>query len=182
MKKIVTALAAITFAGAAGVAQAVDISQAPQTIDLSSGSNMFSRVFSGMNDGNTFTDRYNFTATANSSLSSYVTSLIMPPATKGLSFTDFTLYNSGGPLQTGTKVFEGPLNLWTNAATHLQAANYYLLVSGSVAGNESVRYDGAIHIQQVAAVPEPETYGMLLGGLAILGVVARHRKTSNRAT
>jgi hypothetical protein len=27
-------------------------------------------------------------------------------------------------------------------------------------------------------VPEPETYGMLLGGIALLGVVARRRKQS----
>ena len=177
MKKTLTALAAIAFAGTVGMAQAADISLAPQTIDLTGGSNVFSRVIAAMNDGNTFTDRYNFTATAGSSLSGYVTSFIMPPATQGLALTDFSLYTSGGTLtQTGTKVFDGPLYLLTNAANNLQAANYYLLVSGKVTGDGSVRYDGALNLQPAAPVPEPETYGMLLGGLAVLGLVARRRK------
>jgi hypothetical protein len=30
----------------------------------------------------------------------------------------------------------------------------------------------------VAAVPEPETYAMLLGGLALVGAIARRRKTA----
>jgi hypothetical protein len=30
---------------------------------------------------------------------------------------------------------------------------------------------------EVAAVPEPETYAMMMAGLAMIGVVARRRKT-----
>jgi hypothetical protein len=30
-------------------------------------------------------------------------------------------------------------------------------------------------------VPEPETYGMLLGGLGVLGFLARRRKQSQQA-
>jgi hypothetical protein len=31
---------------------------------------------------------------------------------------------------------------------------------------------------QVAAVPEPETYAMLLAGLGLVGAIARRRKTA----
>ena len=182
MKKLMTACAAIALTGAMGMAQAADISQAPVTIDLSSGSNVFSRVIDSRNAGNTFTDRYDFTATAGSSLSAFVSALATPPLTQGVSLTGFTLYTSGGSsLQDGTKVFSGPINLWTNAAANLQAANYYLLVSGSVLGNGVARYDGALDLKPAAAVPEPETYGMLLGGLAVLGMVARRRKSDSAA-
>ena len=33
----------------------------------------------------------------------------------------------------------------------------------------------------VTAVPEPETYGMMVGGLALLGFMARRRKAKNAA-
>lgn len=33
----------------------------------------------------------------------------------------------------------------------------------------------------VTAVPEPETYGMMIGGLALLGFMARRRKAKNAA-
>ena len=180
MKKSMTALAAIAFAGAMGMAQAADISQAPTTIDLSSGSNVFSRVFSAQNDGNTFTDRFNFTATAGASLSAFVSSFMNPADTHGVALTGFSLYDSGGTVvQSGNKVIGTPLNLWTNAASNLQASNYYLLVSGNIVGHGVTRYDGAVNLT-AAPVPEPETYGMLLGGLAVLGLVARRRKSDPR--
>jgi len=179
MKKSMTALAAIAFAGAMGMAQAADISQAPVTIDLSSGSNVFSRVFSSQNDGNTFTDRFNFTATAGSSLSAFVSSFMNPADTHGVALTGFSLYNSAGTaIQSGTNAMSGPINLWTNGASNLQASNYYLLVSGNIVGHGVTRYDGALNLTPATApVPEPETYGMLLGGLAVLGLVARRRKS-----
>ena len=182
MKKSMTALAAIAFAATAcvgpmGMARAADISQAPVTIDLSSGSNVLWRVFSAQNDGNTFTDRFNFTAGAPSALTSFVFSFTNPAETHGVALTGFTLYNGAGTaLQTGSKIFGAPLNLWTNTASNLGASNYYLLVSGSILGNGGARYDGGVSLA-AAPVPEPGTYGMLLGGLGGLGLLARRRKS-----
>ncbi len=39
-------------------------------------------------------------------------------------------------------------------------------------------YIGNLIYQGVSAVPEPQSYGMLLAGLGIMGVLARRRKTS----
>ncbi|WP_374357517.1 FxDxF family PEP-CTERM protein [Pseudoduganella danionis] len=50
---------------------------------------------------------------------------------------------------------------------------FTLKLWGTVTGAPaSANYNGTLTI---TAVPEPETYGMLLGGLALLGVVARRK-------
>lgn len=51
------------------------------------------------------------------------------------------------------------------------------LLTLTVIGTQGVggSYSGGINLQ-VTPVPEPETYGMMLGGLALLGYMARRRK------
>ncbi|EEF23554.1 conserved hypothetical protein [Ricinus communis] len=61
----------------------------------------------------------------------------------------------------------GYFNLTTTSPLELK-------LYGTLTDNpSSASYSGQL---VVTAVPEPETYGMLLGGMALLGVVARRRK------
>ncbi len=57
----------------------------------------------------------------------------------------------------------------------LTAGNYGFTVAGTTTNPlASGSYSGTFNLS-VTAVPEPETYGMMLGGLALLGVVARRK-------
>ena len=50
---------------------------------------------------------------------------------------------------------------------------YYLVVSGQTTGSLGGLYSGAI---SVSPVPEPETYGLFLAGLGLLGTIMTRRR------
>ncbi|AEJ01187.1 PEP motif putative anchor domain protein [Nitrosomonas sp. Is79A3] len=64
---------------------------------------------------------------------------------------------------------------WTTQWSFTGAYNYFAVVSGDrlVGGFYS---PGEGEIDAIAAIPEPETYAMLLAGLGLLGFVAQRRK------
>ena len=66
---------------------------------------------------------------------------------------------------------------WTTRWSFSSAHNYFAVVSGDrlVGGCYSCG-EGEIDALGVAAIPEPETYAMLLAGLGLLGFAARRRK------
>ncbi|MBL0010255.1 MAG: PEP-CTERM sorting domain-containing protein [Nitrosomonas sp.] len=62
---------------------------------------------------------------------------------------------------------------------HLTAGDYTVFVGGSDYASQSVAakllgISGTLSV--VSAVPEPETYAMLLAGLGLMSVMARRRK------
>ena len=78
---------------------------------------------------------------------------------------NYTLFNSSNAL-LGTGTNTDVLSL-----INLAVGNYYLIVSGTATGLSGGKYNGAI----TTAVPEPETFAMLLAGLGLMGGIARRR-------
>jgi hypothetical protein len=171
-----TLIATLLLAGAFGQTMAADVSKTPQDITLVDNAASFHTVFKGNNEGNTFVDKYVFTTSPGGTLTAGLDSL-SNLAKIGLDITGFGLYNSSGLVQNGTQLLTGASDLWSLNASNLAAdSSYYLQVTGSVVGKAAGDYWLNVG---VAPVPEPETYGMLLGGLGLIGFMARRRNKTH---
>jgi hypothetical protein len=180
MKNSKSLIAAIVLASASlgsSAVMAADISTTPaQALDLVGTSAFFGDAFAGNNLGNTFADQFTFavTGTVPTNFDAIVSS-ISRAADVGLDITGLSLFTSGGTqIASGTSLQSGAIDVWTLTSNNLSAGNYYVQVSGSLVSNTSGAFGGAV---MLAPVPEPETYGMMLAGLGLVGFLARRRKT-----
>lgn len=176
-KRIVSAVA---FAGAALAAQgamAADISQPVTALDLTGGSDYFGHAISYDNVANVFSDRYTFTLTGASSIfaSAFSSS---STAFNGLDILDLSLFNSSGLVLKGSQLLTGQTDQWQLSSGTLSAGSYFLQVTGVALSQGAAGYSGGA---AVTAVPEPATYGMMLGGLALVGAMAARRRKSKDA-
>jgi hypothetical protein len=193
-KSLIAALvfASASMVGSAAFAQTTTgststvVGNTPQTITLSSGAGFFGDTFAANNMGSTFSDKFNFNVASGTSTSPTMSSLdaiissISRSADTGLAITGLSLYNSTGTLvSSGNMLQSGTVDVWTISSSNLAAGNYYLQVSGNLVGNTAAAFGGAISM--AAPVPEPETYGMMLAGLGVLGFLARRRKAAKQA-
>jgi hypothetical protein len=177
MKNSKSLLAALVLASAtfgASPAFADDISTPPQALSLVGTSAFFGDSFGINNDGDTFMDQFTFNVVGdNHSLDAIVSSISRTAAT-GLDITGLGLYSSGGTLLTsGTMASSGVQDIWTLSADSLAVGSYYLQVSGTMMSNTSGSFGGSVMLNPV---PEPETYGMMLAGLGVVGMIARRRR------
>ncbi|MCP2012239.1 PEPxxWA-CTERM sorting domain-containing protein [Duganella violaceipulchra] len=88
-----------------------------------------------------------------------------------------TIVRNEGPFGAGGV----PAMIWLSGthATHADYAYNFSFFAGINGEGPRNGLIGAMTVRNgdVLAVPEPETYAMMLGGLALVGVVARRRKT-----
>jgi hypothetical protein len=130
------------------------------------------------------------TGTTSSNFDAIISS-ISRTADTGLDISGLSLYRVGGGTGTGTggtagdtlvssgtSMSSGQMDVWTLSSDNLEAGNYYVMVSGNLVSDTSASFGGAVMLAPTAPVPEPETYGMMLAGLGVVGFLARRRKAA----
>lgn len=155
-------------------AAVVDVSHAPKAITLIDNSLNFGAKFgNGLKDG-TFVDKFTFSLT-NDYRAEAIVSSISSKATNGLSLTSFDLYSTAGLVAHGIQQSTGVRDVWYIPTASLTNGNYWLQVQGFVVSNTSGSFGGNVN---VTPVPEPETYGLMLVGLGMMGLFARRKKSN----
>jgi hypothetical protein len=183
--------ATATFGSSAVMAQTTTptatIGNTPQVLDLTDGSGFFGDTFAMNNNGATFADHFTFSVSGTTSSNfDAIVSSISRSANTGLDISGLSLYRVGGGTGTGgtlgdtlvssgTSMHSGAMDVWSLSSDNLAAGSYYVLVAGNLVSDTSASFGGAV---MLAPVPEPETYGMMLAGLGVLGFLARRRKAA----
>ncbi|MFC0167915.1 FxDxF family PEP-CTERM protein [Pseudoduganella danionis] len=162
--KLKSLLAASLLAVASTGAYANDY--APAVVAMTGGPTDWSISFgTSHTDGLNFTDTYQFSYSgAPGSATVAIFNLASPTGDLDFSWADI----NGTPLLISNT---GAFSVSAIFATPVSGL-ITLTIKGSDTGVAS--YAGTLDIK--TPVPEPATYGMMLGGLALLGVVARRRK------
>ena len=131
---------------------------------------MWSQVVN--HDAGMFTDTISFSITAGDLSTSANPLNVKLNNTNVFNISDLTYTLWSGSDNLGT--FNGDNTTFTNT---LAAGDYVVKVTGNADGVAGGTYGIAM---QLAAVPEPETYAMLLAGLGLVGFMSRRRNTNEK--
>ncbi|TFW19062.1 PEP-CTERM sorting domain-containing protein [Massilia arenosa] len=168
MKLKTLAAAAVLALGTTGYAFADDQSFDAGSIPLSP--DMWAQTV--MHQAGSFTDTFTFSIQAGD-LSSSANPLNVKLGNVdvfNISNLSYTIWSGSDNLGT----FAGDNTTFTNT---LAAGDYVVKVMGDADGAMGGTYGIAM---QLAAVPEPETYAMLLAGLGLVGFMSRRRNTNEK--
>ncbi|MBJ7310618.1 FxDxF family PEP-CTERM protein [Rugamonas sp. CCM 8940] len=175
--KAALAAIALTASMFAPQAQALDVYTLDNLIDANT--DAFTHAFA---DPGAFTDHYTFTTDD----SAYLTDALVHSTKSELTINFFGLYlASNNSLVAPAAIEVDPSDssvaqpgsgYWRFAGVSIAANTaYYLAIDGNVLATNGSSYGGSVLI---TPVPEPETYGMLLGGMGIMAFLARRRKSA----
>lgn len=146
------------------------------SLDLGTGS-----VHFGRDDAvGTFEDIYNFVLPGPGYLLSSSASTASPDADHDLDFSSLVIKNSADvtiATFSGNGGTDANESYWL-PSTFLPTGAYSLVVSGINSPGQA-SYSGNLSIS-VAAVPEPETYALMLAGLALVGFMSKRRRPALR--
>ncbi|MCY0910550.1 FxDxF family PEP-CTERM protein [Massilia antarctica] len=179
MKSLIAAAVLATASLGSTAAFAADISHSTQALSVIDNSANFGSSFVQNNLNNTFMDKFSFSITRVPHDFDAIVTSFTRNATTGMDITNMSLFSGAGTLiTTGLQESTGATDVWSLRADSLGLGNYYLQVSGKMVSGTAGSFGGTV---MLAPVPEPETYGMMLAGLGVVGFLARRRKAAKQA-
>jgi hypothetical protein len=173
MKKYTSILIGLVLAAASVFANAADFERSENVV-LEFGTAGFgpAESFAAGSLDKTFSDLFFFTVPGLSNADSNISSISFGD-TNGIDFSQFDLYKVGSSVAAASGTLDVDSGLWFLSGSNLSGGDYYFKVAGTITTVDAVSYSGNL---TVSAVPEAETYAMLLAGLGLVGFVARRRK------
>ncbi len=121
-----------------------------------------------------FTDRYDFTVAGSPNVAATAVTINLSLGSVSYHITGLTLdlFSSSNSMLAADTV-TGPSDISVNLNQTLLPGNYYFTVGGTADGSGT---NQGIYTFSAAAVPEVDTYAMVLAGLGLVGFIVNRRK------
>lgn len=121
-----------------------------------------------------FSDRYDFTVAALPSVAGASVAANLNLGSLSLHISGLTLdLFSASNTMLSTDTVTGPTDIQVNLNSTLAAGNYYFKVTGI---GDGVATNAGVYTFTAAAIPEADTYAMMLAGLGLVGYSVSRRK------